>query len=166
MTQMKFCPYCGASLVHKIVDARERQACSQEGCPYVFWENPTPVVAALVEYNGNIVLARNKAWPEGMFGLITGFIEKGETPEQAVVREVKEELGYNTAGVDFIGVYTFEQQNQLIIAFHVVCSQGNMVLGEELAEVMIRPPDQVKPWGFGTGLAVRDWLDRSNKTRF
>jgi len=123
-------------------------------------------VAALVEYQGEIVLARNKAWPEGMFGLVTGFLEKGETPEQAVVREVKEELGLNAAGIDFIGVYAFEQMNQLIVAYHVVAGMGAMTLGEELAEVKVLPPDQVKPWDFGTGQAVRDWLNRSRMSRF
>lgn len=166
MPRMKFCPYCGAPLAAKTIEDRERLVCSQDGCPYVFWENPTPVVAALVEHNGEIVMARNKAWPEGMFGLITGFLEKGETPEQAVVREVKEELGLDAAGLDFIGVYAFELQNQLIVAYHVVCAPGNIVLGDELAELKIRPPEQVKPWGFGTGPAVRDWLERRGKTSF
>jgi NADH pyrophosphatase NudC (nudix superfamily) len=47
--------------------------------------NPVPVVAALIEYQGKIVLARNAQWPEGMFSLVTGYLEKHETPEDAVV---------------------------------------------------------------------------------
>jgi len=166
MPEMQYCPICGSQLETRVIDAKERRACSHAGCSYIFWDNPTPVVAALVEYNGNIVLARNKAWPEGMFGLITGFLEKGETPEKAAVREVKEELGLDASGVDFIGVYAFEQMNQLIIAYHVLCSKGDLVLGEELAEVKVEPPEQVKPWPFGTGLAVRDWLNKHMLTRF
>lgn len=166
MAQMNYCPYCGSTLKTTVIDAKERRMCTQEGCPYIFWDNPTPVVAGLVEYHGEIVLARNKSWPEGMFGLITGFLEKGETPEQAVVREVKEELGLDSSGVDFIGVYAFEQMNQIIIAYHVVAGMGAMVLGDELAEVKVLPPEQVQPWSFGTGLAVRDWLNRNRMSRF
>lgn len=158
MERMRFCPYCGAPLTPKVIDARDRLVCSQAGCAYVFWNNPTPVVAALVEYKGEVVLARNKAWPEGMFGLITGFLEQGETPAQGAVREVKEELGLDAAGEEFIGVYAFEQQNQLIVAYHVLCPTGEIALGEELAELKLRPPERVKPWPFGAGLAVRDWL--------
>ena len=60
-------------------------------CGYVHWNNPLPVVAAIVEYEGKILLARNAAWPEGMFALITGFLENGETPEEGIAREVLEE---------------------------------------------------------------------------
>ena len=56
-------------------------ACPDTSCGYVHWDNPLPVVAAIVEYEGRILLARNAAWQEGMFALITGFLENGETPE-------------------------------------------------------------------------------------
>jgi NADH pyrophosphatase NudC (nudix superfamily) len=54
--------------------------CPDDTCGYAHWNNPLPVVAAIVELDGKILLARNAAWPEGMFALITGFLENGETP--------------------------------------------------------------------------------------
>ena len=51
-------------------------------CGYTHWNNPTPVLAAVVEYQGKILLAQNAAWPGKMFALITGFMEAGETPQQ------------------------------------------------------------------------------------
>ena len=82
---IKFCPRCGQELVFAEVDGRRRQRCPSDICEYVFWDNPTPVIAAIVERDGNIVLVRNKAWPGKIFGLVTGFLEKGETPEEAAV---------------------------------------------------------------------------------
>ena len=76
-------------------------------CGFVLWDNPTPVVAAIVEYNGAVVLVRNKAWTQKFFGLVTGFLEKGETPDAAVLREVKEELGLAGTTAEFIGNYSF-----------------------------------------------------------
>ena len=58
-------------------------------CDYVFWNNPTPVVAAIIELNDTIILVRNKGWPEKMYGLITGFLEKGEPPEAGILRELE-----------------------------------------------------------------------------
>jgi NADH pyrophosphatase NudC (nudix superfamily) len=116
-------------------------------------------VAALVELEGSIVLARNHAWAEGVFGLVTGFLEAGESPEAAVAREVAEELGLMTSGVSLIGVYPFERKNEIIIAYHVETS-GEIVLNEELAEFRLIAPEKLRPWDFGTGLAVRDWLAR------
>ena len=134
-----------------------RRVCPEAACGFVHWDNPVPVVAALVELDGRILLARNVAWPEKSFGLVTGFLERDESPEAGVAREVAEELGLATISTDLIGLYPFPQMNQLIIAYHVVAS-GHIVLNEELAEIRLFAPDRLKPWDFGTGLAVRDWL--------
>ena len=155
----KFCPQCGQPLQTAAVDGQSRQRCAAAGCGYVHWDNPTPVVAAIVELDGTIILARNRGWPESMYGLITGFLERGETPEHAVRREVREELNLDAAAVDFIGNYAFFQMNQLIVAYHLL-ARGEIALSEELAAIKRVPVDRLKPWSIGTGPAVRDWLAR------
>lgn len=122
------------------------------------------MVAALVECCGQIVLARNHAWPEQTFGLITGFLERDETPEQAVAREVKEELDLDAGSVGLIGVYPFARKNEVIIAYHVPAT-GEIALNEELAEFRLIAPEKLRAWEFGTGLAVRDWLRRQGSCR-
>ncbi|HXN16003.1 MAG TPA: NUDIX domain-containing protein, partial [Usitatibacter sp.] len=89
-----YCPRCAKPLVDRpITDldgiTSQRRACS-EACGFVQWGNPTPVVGALVEHEGEIVLARNRGWPEGYFALVTGYLEPMEDPPRAVAREVKE----------------------------------------------------------------------------
>lgn len=163
ITEVKFCSYCGTQLALKNIGEKERLACQREDCSYVFWDNPLPVVAALIEYDGKVLLARNKAWPEKIFALITGFLEKGETPEAAIEREIREELNLDVKAVSLIGLYAFFEQNQLIIAYHVVCS-GSITLGDELAETKLIPAEKLRPWPFGTGLAVRDWLEKRKNT--
>ncbi len=152
-----FCPQCGNPLETVEIDGRLRQRCGGAGCNYIHWDNPIPVVAAIVELDGAIVLARNKSWPETMFGLITGFLEKGETPDEAIRREVREELGLDTDAVYFIGNYPFFEMNQLLVAYHV-SARGEIALGEELAAIKRIPVERLKPWTIGTGPAVRDWL--------
>ncbi|HVN72601.1 MAG TPA: NUDIX domain-containing protein [Desulfomonilia bacterium] len=154
---MKYCPQCAHELIKKEIDSKTRLACSS--CSYVFWDNPTPVVAAIVELNGSVVLARNRLWPEKMFGLITGFLEQGETPEIAVLREVKEELDLEGTVAEFVGCYSFFEKNQLILAYHIR-ALGTVTLGEELAEVRYVSPERLVPWPFGTGHAVKDWIER------
>ena len=92
----------------------------------------------------------------------TGFLEQNEDPEQAVVREVKEELNLNTLETNLIGAYGFSEQNQVIIAYHLIC-QGDVLLNHELEAYKALPFEKVKPWSFGTGLAVRDWLSMRRK---
>ena len=64
MPEMKFCPSCAAPLRPKKVEGRIRLCCEADGCEFVFYNNPTPVVAALVEHGGTVLLVRNKEWPE------------------------------------------------------------------------------------------------------
>ena len=90
----RFCLRCGGTLGLREVGGARRSVCVDDSCGYTFWNNPVPVVAALVEHEGAIVLANNHGWPEQWFGLITGFLERRESPETAVLREVQEELGW------------------------------------------------------------------------
>jgi NADH pyrophosphatase NudC (nudix superfamily) len=156
---MKFCPHCASSLVLREIAGRVRPACPEAACGYVFWDNPLPVLAGLVERDGLIVLVRNHTWPQKMFGLVTGFMERDETPQEGVAREVREELGLDTLSAELIGLYPFQRKNELILAYHVV-AEGEIVLNEELAEYRLIPPAKLRPWDFGTGLAIRDWLAR------
>src|SRR5699024_3690130 len=74
----RYCPVCASTLVHRRIETHDRLCCP--ACDYTFWDNPTPVVAGLVEYDGRLVFARNAAWPQGKFGLIAGFLEPYEDP--------------------------------------------------------------------------------------
>lgn len=132
-------------------------ACTAPACEFVHWDNPTPVVAAVVEHEGQVLLARNAAWPAGLFGLVTGFLERGEDPADGVLREVQEELGVQGELGGLVGVYEFAKRNQVIIAYHVA-TQGDILLGEELVETKLIAPEQCHVWPFATGLALRDWL--------
>ncbi len=158
---MQYCLKCGSPLVTAQIDGRERETCSAS-CGFVLWDNPTPVVAAIVEYNDAVVLVRNKAWTQKFFGLVTGFLEKGETPDAAVLREVKEELGLDGTIVEFLGNYSFFQMNQLIVTYHIQAT-GTITLGDELAEYKLIPPEKLRPWELGTGPAVKDWLAKRNR---
>jgi NAD+ diphosphatase len=164
MQQVKFCAYCGRPLSCRRIDGKEYQACSADGCEYVHWNNPLPVVAALILHQGDVLLARNRQWPPKVFSLITGFLEQGESPEAAVLREVKEELGLDARLVKLIGVYSFSENNQVIIAY-ALSATGDIRLNEELAEVKAVPPDKLRSWSFGTGLVVKDWLDQQKRDK-
>jgi NADH pyrophosphatase NudC (nudix superfamily) len=164
----KFCPRCATPLVERDAGGKVRPCCPRDGCGFVQWGNPLPVVGALVEHRGNVILARGRNWPEKMFGIITGFLEAGETPEAGVLREVKEELSLDAEIVSLIGVYSFDLRNELIACWHVRASDAQDVkLSEELEAFKAIAPEKLRAWEFGTGLAVRDWLERRavNRTR-
>jgi NADH pyrophosphatase NudC (nudix superfamily) len=159
MTQndFRYGPMCRETLVPREHGGRERLACP--ACDFVQWRNPTPVVAAIVERAGRIVLVRSLNRPPTWYGLVAGFLESGETPAEAVVREVVEELGIEAQRGAFIGAYPFERLNQIIFVYHVLGGSGAIRLAaDELADYKEIPIEKVRPWPQGTGPGLRDWL--------
>lgn len=152
-----YCPQCATELVEQTLDQTTRIACPNEGCGFVHYNNPTPVVAAIVQRGDDVILVRNVGWPETWFGLVSGFLEAKEAPEEGMLREIEEELGVSAELQGLVGVYEFKQMNQVIIAYHVTI-QGEVTIGPELADYKVVPISKLRPWPFGTGAAVKDWL--------
>ena len=125
------------------------------------WDNPIPVVASLVRLSDSYVLARNANWPVGLFSFLTGFIEKGEAPESAAVRETQEELGVRARSAHLIGHFPLAQLNQLVIAYEVRAA-GALTLGDEIAEVKVVSRTELATFDFGpltlTSEIVSFWL--------
>lgn len=155
----KFCPQCATPLewITSLEDggAKERLRCT--ACAYTHWNNPTPVLAAIIEYEGKVLLARNAAWPGKMYALITGFMEAGESPEEGIRREIQEETALNVTALDLVGVYDFQRMNQVIIAYHAQ-AEGEVRLSPELVDYRLYALEDVKCWRAGTGQALAKWL--------
>jgi putative methionine-R-sulfoxide reductase with GAF domain/ADP-ribose pyrophosphatase YjhB (NUDIX family) len=156
--EFKFCPKCGSDLAeHVDHEGAARQSCVDKTCGFTFWGNPTPAVGAVVEHNGEIILARNATWPENMFALITGYLERNEDPIKAVAREVKEEIGLDVVETNIIGNYIFDRKNEVMLCYHVLTT-GEINLGDEIAEVKRYKPHELRPWPRATGFALADWM--------
>jgi NAD+ diphosphatase len=153
----KHCPNCG-HLLGPVENKPGQLLCPDAACARITYLSPIPVVADIVEHAGDIILVRSHGWPESWYGLVTGFLEPTESPDDAARRELVEELGLKPGATTLIGAYPFAQMNQVIIAYHIHAS-GEIRLDEtELAGFKRVPVDQLKPWPFGTGAAVRDFL--------
>jgi NAD+ diphosphatase len=164
-SEFKFCPSCATplSMVTEMEDGGPKARLRCTHCDYTHWNNPTPVLAAVVEYEGKILLARNAAWSGEKYALITGFMEAGETPEGGIEREIAEETNLSTSALKLIGVYDFQRMNQVIIAYHAVCS-GEIKLSPELVDYKLYAFEDVLCWPAGTGYAMADFLTSRGHT--
>ena len=157
-----FCPACATPLqmLSRPEDGGSKARLRCPACGWTHWNNPTPVLAAVIELadrEGQLLLARNAAWPGKAFGLITGFMEAGESPQEGITREVAEETLLTVDSLSLIGVYDFQRMNQVIVAYHAL-ARGEIVLSPELAEYRLFTPETVRCWRAGTGYALADWL--------
>jgi NAD+ diphosphatase len=160
--EFNFCPNCATplQLLAQEEDGGAKTRLRCPACEWTHWNNPTPVLAAVIELadrDGQVLLARNAAWSGQFFGLITGFMEAGESPQEGIAREVAEETSLSVDSLALIGVYDFQRMNQVIIAYHAV-ARGEIVLSPELVEYRTVAPQALLCWRAGTGYALADWL--------
>lgn len=160
--EVRYCSHCATTLAAVELDEdggpRTRQRCPS--CGWTHWNNPTPVLAAIVECvdrDGRVLLARNAAWKGKAYGLITGFMEAGETPEEGIRREVAEETALTVDELTLVAVHDFQRMNQVIITYHAR-ARGEIRLSPELVEYRLFAPHEVKCWPAGTGFALAQWL--------
>lgn len=93
-----FCSRCGSR--SEIINAGWQRAC--RACGAQHFPRTDPVVIMLITHGNSVLLGRSPAWPEGMYSLLAGFVEPGETLEAAVRREVMEEAGVPVGAVSYL----------------------------------------------------------------
>lgn len=107
-----FCAVCGGRTAPvKAGWARQCGACQAEHFPRV-----DPVSIMLAEYEGKVLLGRQHAWPPGRYSALAGFIEPGETIEEAVARELFEEAGIRVHDVRYVMSQPWPFPSSLMIA--------------------------------------------------
>ncbi len=106
-----FCARCGAA--SGPADAGWKRRCPACGAEH--FPRTDPVVIMLILDAENVLLGRSPAWPPGMFSLLAGFMEPGESIEGAVRREVREEAGIEVGQVDYLSSQPWPFPSSLMI---------------------------------------------------
>jgi NAD+ diphosphatase len=119
----KYCSYCGSENTFEIKE--EAMYCS---CNNIYtYPTISPCIITLVTNGNKILLARNKMFPQGMFSALAGFIEAGETAEEALVREVNEEVNLDVTNINYFASQSWPFPSQLMLGYYCECSTGNPV---------------------------------------
>jgi NAD+ diphosphatase len=134
----RFCGRCGApTQLHARDMARVCGACGHQS-----FARLAPCIIVLVHDGDRVLLARGRQFPEGMFSTLAGFVEPGETLEQAVAREVCEEVGVRVADIRYIESQDWPFPHQLMVGFWARYDGGEIVLDPaEIAEAAWWPVD-------------------------
>ncbi len=125
----RFCGRCGgATSLH----ARERaKHCTT--CDLVHYPRISPCIMAIVLRGDRCLLAHHTRAASGVYSVLAGFIEPGETAEQAVVREVQEEVGLQVAQLRYVSSQAWPFPSQLMLAYVAYSCEGDIrVDGEEI----------------------------------
>lgn len=157
----KFCPACKTELQRKSIDGRRRFFCP--GCDFIFWNNPKPVVSILISKKNEILMLQRANEPlKNYWCLPGGYVNYDETPEEALTREVKEELGKRISIDGLIGVYRIDNDPRGINIDIIYKGRikGEINLSIEHQDYRFFGPDQLpKKIAYKHRQAINDWLN-------
>jgi NAD+ diphosphatase len=127
----QYCGRCGSKTFTK--DNERAKSCPE--CKLMNFPRLSPAVIMAVEKGNELLLARSAHFPKDMFSVLAGFVEPGETIEECVVREVKEEVGVTVGNVRYIASQPWPFPNSLMLGFTADYIEGDLNLDPvEIAE--------------------------------
>jgi NAD+ diphosphatase len=127
----RYCGQCGEPMGNH--ESERAMTCSP--CSAAVYPKISPCVIALVHRGPEMLLARNANFPVEMYSTLAGFIEVGESVEECLRREVKEEVGVDIGAVSYFGSQPWPFPNQLMLGFFAEYDSGEIVCeDEEIAE--------------------------------
>ncbi|WP_313409324.1 NAD(+) diphosphatase [Aeromicrobium sp.] len=128
----RFCPRCGTEL--QTAQAGHLRSCP--GCGAEHYPRTDPAVIMLVtDGDDRALLARNPHWPEGRFSTLAGFVEPGEALEDAVRREVAEEVGVTVEEATYLGSQPWPFPQSLMLGFRATATSTDITVDQdEIAE--------------------------------
>lgn len=155
-----FCGACGAAMRDHAVDrARECPACGNVVYPVL-----SPAVIVAVERDGMLLMGHGVNFPPGRYSVLAGFVDPGETLEEAVVREIFEEARVRVKNVRYFGSQPWPFPNSMMFGFRADWESGDPAPGDgELTDVRWFAPKDLPDMPPSVSISRRlidDWLSR------
>jgi 8-oxo-dGTP diphosphatase len=146
-----YCTDCGSRTETRLIGRQELSTCA--ACERIFFRNPKVVAAAVIEHEGRVLLVRRDIEPgRGLWGLPGGFVDWDEHPEQAMVRECREEVGIDVEPLDLLSVLHILHEEEGIVGLYYRARLvgGEPIAGDEVQQVGWFAPESLPPLAFST----------------
>jgi NAD+ diphosphatase len=142
----QYCGICGAPTLPDRAGHLIR--CSRESCRHEFFPRLDPAIIVLVTDGERALLGRQSGWPPGRYSTIAGFVEPGESLEDAVAREVMEETGVQVSRVRYDSSQPWPFPSSLMLGFQASAQPGSrIVIGNELEDAQWFTRAQIRSEG-------------------
>jgi mutator protein MutT len=158
----RFCPQCGGALATRRLRPGDPARLVCEACGFVFYLDPKVATGVILPLDGGIVLLRRAIQPSyGKWVFPGGYVDRGETPEAAAVREAREEAAVDVKIQRLVGLYAYPGNAVILIVYAGAVTGGSLQMDEESLDIRIFPPAGI-PWDQlafpSTTQALRDYL--------
>jgi NAD+ diphosphatase len=122
----RFCARCGHTTV--LAKGGWQRGCTNEACKAEHFPRVDPVTIMTVEYDGMLLLGRQPRFPERRYSALAGFLEPGESMEEAVAREIFEEAGVRVRDVRYVASQPWPFPSSLMIGCHAYADDPAIVI--------------------------------------
>ena len=140
--ETRFCARCGAPL--RLVSSGHRAQCTNSECGRLHFPRTDAAIIVIVEYQGACLLGRQAGWPPGRYSTLAGFVEPGESLEDAVRREVAEEAGVIVGDAHYHSSQPWPMPASLMVGFTATALSSTIRLRDgELEDARWFTPQQI-----------------------
>lgn len=144
--EYRFCPRCGGGLDKRVVKVSEPKRLVCQDCSFIFYQDPKVVAGTVIPLDGGIVLLKRGVEPAlGKWVFPGGYVDRGESVQDAAVRETKEESQLDVQLGPLLNVYSYARSPNVIVVYVADVIGGELAAGDESLEARIFSPDEV-PW--------------------
>ena len=149
--------FCGACALPTELSEKDRsRSCPK--CKIPTYPRLAPAMIVAVEKDDQILLARSPHFPPGIMSVLAGFVEPGESAEEAVIREVFEETSIVVKDVQYFSSQAWPFPNSLMLGFRANYESGEIAIdGEEIVEANWFAADAM-PTAFPGNISISQWL--------
>ena len=125
----RYCGACGHPMHFHTAISKKCEYCGKE-----IWPSPAPAIIVLIHRGEEVLLVHARNFRSNFFGLVAGFVETGESLEEAVVREVREETGLSITNLRYFSSQPWPYPCGIMIGFHADYESGTLKLQDEELE--------------------------------
>jgi ADP-ribose pyrophosphatase YjhB (NUDIX family) len=144
--EYRFCPRCGGALEKRSIKALEPKRLVCQACTFIFYQDPKVVAGTIFTLNGGVVLLRRGVEPSlGKWVFPGGYVDRGESVEQAALRETREESQLEVVIGSLLNVYSYPQSPNVIIVYAAQIVGGALAAADESLEAATFLPQKI-PW--------------------
>jgi ADP-ribose pyrophosphatase YjhB (NUDIX family)/ribosomal protein S27AE len=144
--EYRFCPKCGGGLGLEQVKPNEPKRLVCGNCRFIFFLDPKVAACTIFEHGGKIVLARRAIDPGyGKWVFPGGFVDRGETVEEAAIREAREEVNADVELREVVGVYSYPGVPVVVVVFAAALLNDELEAADECLEIRFFTKEEI-PW--------------------
>ncbi len=167
--EYRFCPRCGGTLEKRLLKPTEPKRLVCQSCAFIFFQDPKVVAGTIFSLDGGIVLLKRGVEPaSGKWVFPGGYVDRGESVQDAAIRETKEESRLDVRIRSLLNVYSYPRSPNVIVVYAAEVIGGELSAGDESVEASTFAASEI-PWselGFpSTKDALQEYISLYLTTR-